>query len=440
MTPLNLAPKASRSAALAEVLARLDHSQWQSTASIEAQQLDMLRRLLAYHKRHSPWVQQRLEQSGSSAETLVESLSSWAYFPPMSRRDLQLIDLDRIPVPATHEPVTKGKSSGSTGEPVTVRRTAISTLLWQAHTLRDHLWHQRDPAGTLFAVRALLPQAMAAKDWGVPVASFFETGPAYAIPSRTDLRQAIEWLKRIQPNYLLIYPSIWRALLDATHGSHGIWDSLRQVRTIGETVSEELRARTHTETPAKLVDLYSAEEVGTIALQCPQSGLYHTMAENLIVEVIDSHGRLCRPGEVGQVVITDLSNLATPLLRYANGDYAEQGPECPCGRGLPTLKRIIGRERNMVQLPDGRRHWPVTGREFGYLPEVRQYQLIQHSLEEVEVRLVVEGGQLDQPREHAFGRVVTRWLGHPFKYRYTYFKERIPHHPSGKFEEFICLT
>jgi len=59
-------------------------------------------------------------------------------------------------------------------------------------------------------------------------------------------------------------------------------------------------------------------------------------------------------GQVGRVVVTDLHNFATPLIRYDLGDYAEMADTCPCGRGLPALKRIMGRRRNMVRLPDGR--------------------------------------------------------------------------------------
>ena len=39
------------------------------------------------------------------------------------------------------------------------------------------------------------------------------------------------------------------------------------------------------------------------------------------------------------MVITDLHNFATPLIRYELGDYAEVGTPCPTGRGLPVLNR-----------------------------------------------------------------------------------------------------
>lgn len=429
-----------RNPALAGLVHMLDRSQWWSPEELETRQLGLLRQLLKHHEQHTPWVRERIARSGRNVEALTVSLATWVDFPLTTRRDLQEEDLTSRSVPVTHQPVVEKRSSGSTGEPVTVRRTAISQLFWQATTLREHLWHQRRPAGTLMAVRAHLTQAMASKGWGSPVGDFFETGPSYGVPSHTDVGQLLEWLKDIRPDYLLIYPNIWRAVLDAARGEAGIWDKLHQVRTIGETVTDELRSRTHSEAATDLVDLYSAEELGTIAIQCPLSGLYHVMAEGMIVEVLTTDGEPCRPGETGRLVVTDLMNLAMPLLRYENGDVAEQGPACPCGRGLPTFKRILGRERNMVRLPDGRRYWPTTGfREFSKVADVRQYQLVQRSHQDIEIRLVVPDGRLSPLQESALSEIVTRWIGHAFHHTYVYFPEQIPRHASGKFEEFMCL-
>jgi len=427
--------------ALAALMELLERSQWWLPEELETRQLGFLRQLLKHHEQYTPWVRDRIAQSGRGVNELTTSLAAWSGFPLTTRRDLQEADLTSHSVPAAHYPVVEKKSSGSTGEPVTVRRTAISQLFWQATTLREHLWHQRRPKGTLMAVRAHLTQAMASNSWGSPVGDFFETGPSYGVPSNTDVAQLLAWLRDIRPDYLLIYPNIWHAVLDAARGEAGIWDKLHQVRTIGETVTNELRARTRAETGAELVDLYSAEELGTIAIQCPLSGLYHVMAEGMIVEVLTPEGKPCRPGETGRVVVTDLMNLATPLLRYENGDVAEQGPACPCGRGLPTFKRILGRERNMVRLPDGRRYWPTTGfREFSKVADVRQYQLVQRSPQDIEIRLVVPQGRLSPLQESALSEIVTRWIGHAFRHSYVYFPEKIPRHTSGKFEEFMCLV
>lgn len=434
----------TRDRQLMQLMTRLDSTQWLSEHDLEQLQLKHLRSVLAHHVKHSPWAAERISQDGRGLREITTSLEAWAQFPVMTRRDIQ----DQCAsgrflanhVPSSHLPCIEKKSSGSTGEPVRVVRTAISQLFWQAMTMRDHFWHRRESEATLAAVRTNFSEPVSETNWGAPVSRFFATGPFVGMPSNTDVPKLLEWLLETKPGYLLIYPSILQAVLDLARVQQRSLPSVFQVRTIGETLGEELRHRCREQMDTDIADLYSAEEVGVVALQCPESSLYHTMAESIVVEVLRPDGSPCLPGEVGRVVLTDLHNYASPILRYENGDYAEVGEQCTCGRHLPTLRRIVGRERNMVRLPNGQCYWPTTGfREFSKVAAVRQYQFIQHSLDCIEVRLVVDEGELSEEQELALSAVITRWIGHPFSYRFVYFEQSIPRHASGKFEEFICL-
>jgi phenylacetate-CoA ligase len=64
----------------------------------------------------------------------------------------------------------------------------------------------------------------------------------------------------------------------------------------------------------------------------------------IYAEILDDADRPCAPGEVGRVVVSTLHNYAMPLFRYDLGDLAEVGPPCECGRTLPVLNRIVGRQ------------------------------------------------------------------------------------------------
>ena len=178
-----------------------------------------------------------------------------------------------------------------------------------------------------------------------------------------------------------------------------------------------------------------------MALECPHSGLYHIMSESIILEVLDEEGRPCAPGQTGKVVVTDLHNFATPLIRYMVGDYAEMAEACACGRGLPTLKSIAGRERNMLVKPGGVRHWPrIAMKHFIDIQYINQYQFIQHSLEEIEVRLVVTNSRLTPAQEANLTDYLQNNFGNPFRIRYSYFDDKLPLSARGKFEEFISLV
>ena len=427
------------SAQLAALVAGLEGTQWLGHAEIEAAQGEQLGRLALHLSRQSPAFAARLRSAGMTAADLGR-VDRLAGLPVLKRRHLQEAGADFFArlVPKGHQPIGETKTSGSTGEPVTVRRTQVCRLFWAACTVREHLWQGRDFAGRMTSIRPTNPSYVEMEDWGYPVATLYATGRAQAMVSTRGIDEQVELIDRFLPHSVLAFPTNLRAFADIWKARGQVPAGLRHLRTVGETVSEELRAHVLARTGLAIEDNYSSQEVGVIALQCPASGLYHAMAESLVVEVLDEDGDPCAEGEVGRVVITDLHNFASPLIRYDIGDYAEVGGRCSCGRALPTLKRIRGRERNLLIKPDGTRHWPLVGfHRFGSVAPVQQYQVVQTSLEEIVLK-VVTAAPLSEAAAGALGEIVRRALDFPGQVRVEQSRTRLPLSPSGKFEEFVC--
>jgi phenylacetate-CoA ligase len=107
---------------------------------------------------------------------------------------------------------------------------------------------------------------------------------------------------------------------------------------------------------------------------------------------------------------------------------------------LPTLRRILGRQRNMVALPNGERRWPLVGfARYREVADIVQYQIVQHSLDEIEMRFVLGSGVLSDAQAASLAQIVQRNLRHPFTVRFTRFDAELPGTRSGKFEEFVSL-
>ena len=432
------APRPDPRAALGALVAQLGESQWRSAAEIAGAQRRQLAALAAFCAEHSPQVGARLAVASLDAQALAAP-GGLQRLTPMGRREVQAWDqLHCREVPGHHMPLGEARTSGSTGEPVLVVRTAVNQRDWLAMTMRDHLWHARNFGGRLAAIRANVAAASEAPTWGPPVSLLGESGPSLSLPITLDAAELVRRLADFQPTNLIAYPSTLLAIIEQLERAGARLAQLTELRTVGETLPPSTRDAAQRVLGLTIADVYSSQEVGYIALQCPVSGLYHVMAESLIVEVLDADGAPCGDGEVGRVVITDLRNYATPLIRYDIGDYAEVAGPCPCGRGLPTLRRILGRERNFVRMPDGRRHWPLVGfAGFRDIAPVVQYQLIQVEVEAIEARLVV-ARPLSSAEESALGAHIQTALGHAFEMRFRYFEGRLPIGPSGKFEEFVC--
>jgi phenylacetate-CoA ligase len=256
-----------------------------------------------------------------------------------------------------------------------------------------------------------------------------------SIGSRVE--EQLDWLQRRQPDYLLIYPSALRDLLLLCRAEGITFPKLREVRTLSEALPASTRELCREVWGLPIVDMYSTQEAGYLALQCPDHAHYHVQSEAVLLEVIDEAGKPCAPGDVGEVVVTPLTNFAMPMIRYAVGDTAEVGEACPCGRGLPVLKRILGRNRDMLVYPDGRKAWALMG-EFNYtqFPEIRQFQVVQHAVDDLEMKLVADR-RLTGIEEAKLIEWVRYRSQHDFPIRVTYHEE-IPRGPGGKFHDFRC--
>lgn len=421
-----------RHAAVLALLFQTEQNQWLPETTVRARQLMQLRALLAHARRHCRFYRERL-----SDEEAV-----WETIPLLTRCDLQgnFDDLLAATYPPSHGKTFDISTGGSTGEPVAVRRTQLTQLFWEAASLRDHLWHRRDFSATMAIVRQFDKPVDSSKPgrWG---GGLFRSGPAWHLPISTDVDTQIRWLQSVNPDILLTYPPNLEILISHMRRDGVTLPRLREVRTISGAITPVLREECHAALGVTLTDLYSAQEVGVIGLQCPQSGLLHLQAEHLLVEVLNEQGRPCREGEVGQVVVSDLHNFAMPLIRYALRDWAEMGPSCPCGRGLPTLRRVMGRTRNMAFSPEGKRFWPVleSHRFREAVPNLRQYQFVQTACDAITANLVCQPA----PSAHQLKMlqaVLERAFGHAYRWTWQIREMAVPPSASGKFEEFISVV
>jgi phenylacetate-CoA ligase len=426
---------------------QLEQSQWLTMEQIEAHQFRQLAQVVAHAADSVPFYRDRLSKLRSMDHDSID-LVGWRQMPLLRRSDVQRAGPTLYSTNGVHR---HGESfplvtSGSTGEPVATLGTEWTRLIWNAITLRQHIWHRRDLSCKFAAIRfqntpdGLLTKTNHAETWGTATAGVVHTGPAVGIDIRNTIDVQAEWLARENPDYLLTYPSNAMAL--AHHClDHGLEvTNLRELRTFGESVDPRLGDVCRQAWNAPLVDSYSSQEVGYIALQCPSGDGYHIQSESLLVEVINEAGNPCEASEVGRVVVTTLHNFAMPLLRYEIGDLAEVGPPCKCGRGLPVLKRILGRERNMFRLPTGEKIWPDLTMDAEITAEamaaIRQFQIIQKEVDRIEARLVVNQ-PLDQHSENAMKDWLNQSLGYPFQIDIHYV-DAIARNAGGKFEDFRC--
>lgn len=435
-------------AGLLAMLQQLDETQWWSPERIAENQWKQICAVVQHARESVPFYESRLREISVPVDEMTIA-AEWRKLPLLTRRDLQTAGtaLHSTQPPRTHGEVRIAVTGGSTGQPVSILKTNLLELFWRVLTLRDHVWHLRDFSKSFAAIRYMSdefgkpPLGTVDDSWGGATRDAIPTGPGYLLNIKSSIAEQATWLRNRNPGYVLAYPSALRAI--ARHFDQQGWSPplLHQATTFGEILEPACRTECERLLQAPVVDLYSSQEVGYIALQCPKYPHYHVQSESVLVEVLDDNDTPCGPGEVGKVVISSLHNFAMPLLRYDIGDYAEVGELCSCGRGLPVLKRILGRQRNLLVMPNGDLRWPVFAgsQSDDDLPAFHQFQVVQRTVEEVDLVIVPAGSDYTEEERARFTRFLQQVLGHPFQIT-IHCVDSIPRSRTGKFEDFLSLV
>jgi phenylacetate-CoA ligase len=419
-------------------LAGLDTTQFAAPATLaegrQQQRLALLRHAVAQVPFH-----RRLADGAGALLPGATFEQHWMSLPLMTKLDLRAAARNLLArrIPPSHLPVTPVQTSGSTGIAVEVLSTAATRHAWNALTLREHRWHRRDARGRLGVTRYLAPERRRPDGtdmptWGNPVATLGPTGAASVIHIGYPIPALAGWLRRFDPHVLLTYPSVLAELLDAVADPPA---ALGEVRCMAEPLDPALERRVRRQWGIACSDVYSANEVGVIAFRCPEHGRLHVQEENLHVEILDEAGAPCGVGATGRVVVTDLHNLALPLIRYELGDLATVGAPCDCGRGLAVIDAVRGRVRNLAIAPDGQRYWPVALGRIWAVRAVRQAQYVQIARDRIEIRVVVDR-PLDADERATVAAKACEALGHPYAIEVIEVTA-IERGPTGKFEEFL---
>ena len=122
-----------------------------------------------------------------------------------------------------------------------------------------------------------------------------------------------------------------------------------------------------------------------------------------------------------------------PFIRYSiedMGNWSAAG-HCPCGRELPMMELVEGRRIDMFRTTDGHAVWGGFASPLFGMKGVKQFQLVQKSLDHVVAR-IVKDGELDKAKLDEIDRTVKIALGDQVTTEFE-FLEEIPVYDSGKY-------
>lgn len=391
--------EAARGRPTVPLLRYIEKTQYWSPDALNDLQVGLLRRLMRHAYLHTPYYRELLDDQKLHFDDFrrVEDLHKL----PLLDRDTVRLSLDARTSMVPPLPVITKSTSGTTGEPVVVRYNAESRHWRDATRWRGYGW-----AGYRIGNRAL-------HYWGAG-----PTNPSWVKRTKVTLDRVlkrdlyldctprseealaahVEQLKEFAPHVMVAYAAGAAALARFVNEQ-----KLRDWKDIPViTGAERLWPADREQIEAAFgpaFETYGCRETMLISSECEAHDGMHVAMETMIVELLvredDGSIRNARPGELGEIAVTDLHNLACPMIRYITGDMAvarDQAP-CACGRNLDKVGTIEGRVTETLRDGQGR---PVGGLVFnilfGVLDHVaRKFQVVQRLDGSVVMKVVPNG-------------------------------------------------
>jgi phenylacetate-CoA ligase len=164
-----------------------------------------------------------------------------------------------------------------------------------------------------------------------------------------------------------------------------------------EPWTEGMRQYVERETGIKAYDIYGLSEIigPGVAIECSHQCGLHIFEDHFYPEIINPQsGEVLPDGSEGELVLTTLSKLAMPMIRYRTRDITALVAEpCVCGRTIRRIRRISRRSDDMFIIR-GVNVFPsqVESALLGVEGTVPHYQIVltrEKGLDKMEVRLEV---------------------------------------------------
>lgn len=365
-----------------------------SAEKMQAYQRRLMERLVRHAKAEVPFYDSRLNALFGPKDTI--KWNAWTDIEPFTRAQAQEAgeSLFAKTTPSQAGGHSERMTSGSTGMPLLVRTSGLVNLLSSSISQRIFDWNRISPDNSVCFIlddtrKYPYPDGQPGENWNL----VNPRALAYSLSINYSSSQQADWVHRKQPDILATYPRNAQAIVEELL-QLGRKPSFHTILVHGEVLEDDTRSFIE-RAGIRIIDRFGGVESGPISANCGHGTWHHQFCEVALMETLSANNLHAHEIQQKPLIITPFYNYAMPLIRYQNGDLIELSDEpCPCGRSLPRIERILGRERNMFTFTDGSRIRPdMTRKEYEPFLPAKQFQVIQHTHTEIEVRYVADGSR-----------------------------------------------
>jgi len=198
--------------------------------------------------------------------------------------------------------------------------------------------------------------------------------------------------------------------------------------TTGEVLYDFQRTLIQRVFRCRVANEYGSTEAGILAFECPNGNL-HVNSDHIFLETVGKRG------DPGSVLLTELNNDYSPLIRYHLGDMGViSTSNCGCGINFPVITNLIGREDSFIITPKNVHIYDAVI-PYVLTKGVRQFRGIQDTKEELIIK-IVKDNELTDFLLDTYRRRLIDILGDDLKITFEIVAEIEPD-KSGKLRCFI---
>jgi phenylacetate-CoA ligase len=331
----------------------LRKTQWLRPPEMRDLQDEKLRRMVRHAYRNVPYYRSRMQDLKLRPED-IQGQADLHKLPFLTKADVRKhLYFDILSENHSKRDILKVSTSGSTGEPFVVFADRAQLEFRWAATLRSQewtgyefgdrcvrLWHQTLGMDRSQVLKERLDAAFTRRKF-IPVFEMSEDR------LEAMARQIADW----DPVLMDGYAEALDFLAHYLKSRSDLPVRPKALMSSAQTLPEGSRKLIEEAFGCRVFDKYGAREFSGIAYECQAHSGHHIVAEGFLVEILRD-GQPVKPGEMGEIVITDLNNYCLPFIRYRLGDLGvamDPAFVCPCGRGLPLIGNIEGRVQSIIQ-------------------------------------------------------------------------------------------
>jgi phenylacetate-CoA ligase len=330
----------------------------------------------------------------------------------------------------------KGLTSGTSGTPLTVYLTRealqFQWAVWWRHRARFGL-HLGDKF-LMFGARLPVPVAQSKPPFWRYNRAINQVYLSTYHLTPESIPVVVEWLNTENFDFFTGYPSAMYALAKYMQANDlRLLNRPKYIVTGADALLTGFEKTIRQVFGVPVTEQYGmAEACGNLA-KC-EFGRFHLDFEFCILELLPIPG--LEHTKFRKLVFTGLANPAMPFIRYDIGDYGVLADgTCPCGRRSLSLEAIDGRVEEFIRTPDGRLVMGMN-QVFEWAPGVRETQVVQNVINEIEVR-IVPGSEFDAQRDqHILERELRKRVGNAMRLKFEVV-ESIPRTRNGKFRAVV---